>query len=78
MSGEPIREYPCPNIRSELTFIVLARQDSHVPPESHFCDDRERYPMIGDVNLFFKGSSDDDDYEVEAEVMIAGVVTQTE
>ena len=29
--------------------------------------------MIGDVNLFFKGSPDDEDFEVEAEIMIAGM-----
>lgn len=30
--------------------------------------------MIGDVNLFFKGSpaEDDDEFEVEVEIMIAG------
>lgn len=32
--------------------------------------------MIGDVNLFFKGSPLDEDFEVEAEVMIAGVYHQ--
>lgn len=31
-------------------------------------------PMIGDVNLFFKGSPQDDDFEVEAEIMIAGTL----
>lgn len=28
--------------------------------------------MIGDVNLFFKNSPEDGDYEVEVEIMIAG------
>ena len=28
--------------------------------------------MIGDVNLFLKGVPSDDDFEVEAEIMIAG------
>ena len=30
--------------------------------------------MIGDVNLFFKGSPNDEDFEVEAEIMIAGMI----
>jgi hypothetical protein len=30
-------------------------------------------PMIGDVNLFLKGSSKDEDFEIEVEIMIAGV-----
>jgi hypothetical protein len=30
--------------------------------------------MIGDVNLFLKGSPEDEDFEVEAEIMIAGRV----
>jgi len=29
--------------------------------------------MVGDVNLFFKGRPDDEDFEVEVEVMIAGL-----
>jgi len=29
-------------------------------------------PMIGDVNLFFKNSREDPEFEVECEVMIAG------
>lgn len=60
----------------ELTFIVLAREE---PPHdsvsrsalSNIVNDTSR--MIGDVNLFFKGSNNEEDFEVEAEVMIAGI-----
>jgi tubulin N-terminal N-acetyltransferase len=30
------------------------------------------FPMVGDVNLFLKGSPEEGDDEAEAEVMIAG------
>jgi hypothetical protein len=54
----------------ELTFIILARSnmDENVTP-----DTIGALQMVGDVNLFFKGSKEDDDFEVEAEVMVAGV-----
>ncbi|EJD04587.1 acyl-CoA N-acyltransferase [Fomitiporia mediterranea MF3/22] len=58
----------------KLTFIVLAREDSpngdtcSVDSGSSIYDTRH---MIGDVNLFFKGSAHDEDFEVEAEIMIA-------
>jgi hypothetical protein len=29
-------------------------------------------PMVGDVNLFLKGKPAEEDFEVEAEIMIAG------
>ncbi|KAL5495892.1 hypothetical protein ACEPAI_1356 [Sanghuangporus weigelae] len=60
----------------KLTFIVLSRGEprpersnnlAKVVRESIYNTSR----MIGDVNLFFKGSPSDDDYEVEAEIMIA-------
>lgn len=53
----------------ELTFIVLARGTltSH-----ELLDECKASQMIGDVNLFFKGDPSDDDFEVEAEIMIAG------
>ena len=31
-------------------------------------------PMVGDVNLFLKGMPGDEDFEVEIEVMIAGLL----
>ncbi|KAH8111122.1 acyl-CoA N-acyltransferase [Phellopilus nigrolimitatus] len=60
----------------KLTFIVLARDsetssDESTPQTVLSEVDRDPSRMIGDVNLFFKGSSDDEDFEVEAEVMIA-------
>ena len=33
--------------------------------------------MIGDVNLFFKGAPDEEDFEVEVEIMIAGTYVPT-
>jgi len=56
---------------AELTFIVLAR----LPPDEGSLSDDElkALPMVGDVNLFFKGRPDDEDFEVEVEVMIAGL-----
>ena len=32
------------------------------------------FPMVGDINLFLKGSPEEGNEEVEAEVMIAGVI----
>ena len=77
-----------------MTFIVLARtdgsgrladeeQDTGSPdvaakasPEN---EDIHSLPMVGDVNLFLKGtppsgadSEDEDEFETEVEVMIAG------
>ncbi|KAI0271294.1 GNAT domain-containing protein [Gloeopeniophorella convolvens] len=55
----------------KLTFIVLARSleaESNVELSN---EDIRALPMIGDVNLFFKNSRDDPDFEVECEVMIA-------
>lgn len=57
----------------ELTFIICART-----PDAHDAGATARtlgsLTMIGDVNLFFKGSpeDDDDEFEVEVEIMIAG------
>ncbi|EMD41316.1 hypothetical protein CERSUDRAFT_89886 [Gelatoporia subvermispora B] len=55
---------------TELTFIVLSR-DGTTLSDQPTLDDLGVLPMIGDVNLFFKGSPSDEDFEVEAEVMIA-------
>lgn len=55
----------------ELTFIVLARNTS---APNGFSNIHDISQMIGDVNLFFKGSPDDEDFEVEAEIMIAGSI----
>jgi hypothetical protein len=55
---------------SELTFIIHARD-----PASHLPLSQEALlglPMVGDVNLFLKGSLHDEDFEVEVEIMIAG------
>ncbi|KAL5534927.1 hypothetical protein ACEPAF_3017 [Sanghuangporus sanghuang] len=62
----------------KLTFIVLSREEARregsntlakaVVRESIYNPSR----MIGDVNLFFKGSASDADLEVECEIMIAG------
>jgi len=54
----------------KLTFIVLARNGVPLPDEPSLQDLRA-LPMVGDVNLFLKGSPEDEDFEVEAEVMIA-------
>ncbi|GJJ14277.1 hypothetical protein Clacol_008541 [Clathrus columnatus] len=66
----------------KLTFILLARPDRYsgtIPTN----DDIKTYPMIGDVNLFFKGTrnhnnnngddedDDADSFQVETEIMIA-------
>lgn len=68
----------------ELTFIVLYRDESPPSDETQIvgevriltASERDESRMIGDVNLFFKGSATDEDFEVEAEVMIAGVSTR--
>ncbi|KAH7884607.1 GNAT domain-containing protein [Phlebopus sp. FC_14] len=46
----------------KLTFIILASEGEGDVPA---------LPMAGDVNLFLKGSPDDEDFEAEAEIMIA-------
>ena len=52
----------------ELTFIICAPEGSGPSPER-----RSSLTMIGDVNLFLKGSPEDPEFEVEVEIMIAGV-----
>ncbi|KZT18321.1 hypothetical protein NEOLEDRAFT_1143557 [Neolentinus lepideus HHB14362 ss-1] len=57
----------------KLTFIILSRPPaSELPPLTlpSFATD-SAFPMIGDVNMFFKDPLDDDELEVEVEVMIA-------
>lgn len=69
----------------ELTFIVLYRDELPPSDETQIvgeariltASERDDSRIIGDVNLFFKGSTTDEDFEVEAEVMIAGVSTRT-
>lgn len=57
----------------ELTFIVLdgtplaSAEGTTISPES-----LRGLPMIGDVNLFLKGTPDEEEFEVEAEIMVAG------
>ncbi|VDC03221.1 unnamed protein product [Peniophora sp. CBMAI 1063] len=53
----------------KLTFIILAR----LPPDEGELSDAalRALPMVGDVNLFFKGKEGDEEFEVEVEVMIA-------
>ncbi|TFK50277.1 hypothetical protein OE88DRAFT_1631421 [Heliocybe sulcata] len=61
----------------KLTFIILSRPaDISLPPltPSSFATEPgfSAFPMIGDVNMFFKPPSDDDEeLEVEMEIMIA-------
>lgn len=52
----------------ELTFIILARTSDGELATS----DIPTLPMIGDVNIFLHGSLGDQDFESEAEIMIAG------
>lgn len=59
------------NDQDKLTFIVLARPPHAAPDDALTDDDIRALPMIGDVNLFLKGSPQDDDFEAEVEVMIA-------
>ena len=59
---------------AELTFIVLARPLEPSPASLEPTNgDIKELPMIGDVNLFFKYSREDPEFEVECEVMIAGL-----
>ena len=53
---------------SELTFIILARTSGGELTTSEI----PTLPMVGDVNIFLNGTSGDRDFEVEAEIMIAG------
>ena len=50
-----------------MTFIIAAKEEGWA--ENKICDVTT---MVGDVNLFFKGSPEDENYEVEVEIMIAG------
>lgn len=52
-----------------MTFIILAREEAGAELGD---EDIAELPMVGDVNLFLKGSPEDEDFEVEAEIMIAG------
>ncbi|KZT18317.1 acyl-CoA N-acyltransferase [Neolentinus lepideus HHB14362 ss-1] len=58
----------------KLTFIILSRPPASELPQltpTAFATD-PAFPMIGDVNMFFKAALDDDEeLEVEVEVMIA-------
>ncbi|KAF8869275.1 hypothetical protein BD779DRAFT_1587952 [Infundibulicybe gibba] len=66
----------------KLTFIALARApDVEIPTEPRPTDPWTlALPMIGDVNMFLRGTpsttpndaEDDDPFEAEVEVMIAG------
>jgi hypothetical protein len=56
---------------SELTFIILARTSDGELATS----DIPTLPMIGDVNIFLNGTPGDQDFEAEAEIMIAGELT---
>ena len=54
-----------------MTFIILARTSDGDLVTS----DIPTLPMIGDVNIFLKGAPEDEDFEAEAEIMIAGEST---
>ncbi|KIJ33016.1 hypothetical protein M422DRAFT_95589, partial [Sphaerobolus stellatus SS14] len=61
----------------KLTFIIVARPhllvdgSSTISGEVPSPEQIATFQMVGDVNLFFKGSAEEGDEEVEAEVMIA-------
>ncbi|KAI0668745.1 acyl-CoA N-acyltransferase [Trametes maxima] len=56
----------------KLTFIVLSGTSSDVQERTKLTPETlSALPMIGDVNLFYKGSPGEEDFEVEAEIMIA-------
>jgi hypothetical protein len=55
-------------IRSELTFIILARTTDGELANG----DILTLPMIGDVNIFLNGTAGDVGFESEVEIMIAG------
>jgi hypothetical protein len=61
-------------IRSELTFIILARTSDRELATT----DIPTLPMVGDVNIFLNGTPGDQDFESEAEIMIAGELTPSE
>lgn len=56
-------------IFTELTFIICARSESDASPQDLTSSSLK---MVGDVNLFLKGEVHDPEFEVEAEIMIAG------
>ena len=57
----------------KLTFIFLARLLEPAPSDAEPTnEDIKALPRIGDVDLFFKNSREDPEFEVEYEVMIAG------
>lgn len=56
---------------SELTFIILARTSGGELETG----DISTLPMVGDVNIFLNGTPGEQDFEAEAEIMIAGEVT---
>ncbi len=53
---------------TELTFIVCHRESETTEVGS----EDPPLTMIGDINLFLKGSPNEEDFEVEVEIMIAG------
>lgn len=59
--------------RTELTFIICYR-------EHEISEGGNKSPiltMIGDVNLFLKGLPNEEDFEAEVEIMIAGQWIET-
>jgi len=56
---------------SELTFIILARTSGG----ELTTNDIPTLSMVGDVNIFLNGTPGDQDFEAEAEIMIAGGLT---
>ncbi|KAH9855741.1 acyl-CoA N-acyltransferase [Lenzites betulinus] len=56
----------------KLTFILLdGTPFASADGASVTAESLHALPMIGDVNLFLKGAPDEDDFEAEAEIMIA-------
>jgi hypothetical protein len=55
---------------TELTFIIHSRSTGGELALSSAS--MLGLPMVGDVNIFLKGSPSDEDFEVEVEIMIAG------
>jgi len=60
-----------PYHNSELTFIILARTSGG----KLTTNDIPTLSMVGDVNIFLNGTPGDQDFEAEAEIMIAGGLT---